>query len=121
MEEELTVTKRLVLYAGDGRGLVSNHLIGPLDNIILSLVTDQLKIMLSNELPDNCKDVLLVFLGDVNTTNTDHLHAHFLACRDSGIIVNVFLEVIIWLEINILPFDNCVVNYIDNLVQEDTI
>jgi hypothetical protein len=77
--------------------------------------------MLSNELPDNGKDALLVFLGDVNTTDTDHLHAHFLACLDCGITVNVPLEIIIWLEINILPFDNFVVNYVDDFVQENTI
>jgi len=64
----VTISKSLVLETLDLD--VSVELVGPLHEVILSLRTNDLQVVESDELPNNCNDLFFISFIEIITTDT---------------------------------------------------
>lgn len=77
--------------------------------------------MKSGYLPDHGKGQLLVSLGQISTTNSNELQLEFLGSLDGGVVINILTEIVLWRLVNLLPLNDRVINFIDNLVHQETV
>lgn len=111
----------LVLEVFDIGDLAANKAVGPVDKIGLGLTTNKREVMLSDKLPNECKNRSSLTLGEIDTSYRDELKTHLLGGVNSLTIVDVPLEVIVRLHVDLLPVNNLVVQLVDDLAQNDTI
>lgn len=68
----------------------------------------------SHELPDNCKQELLVSIKDILGTDADKLYSKCFACIESDITVNAHLKHVVWILFNTFPINHFVINFVNN-------
>ena len=88
--------------------------VGPSDDILLGLASNDLKIVDAHELPDDRKGQFLVSVLDVLGSNSHKLQLELCTSIKSHLAVNTLLEVVVWILFNSVPFDNVRVNLVND-------
>lgn len=93
---------------------VANCTVGPSDDILLGLASDDLEVMDAHELPDDGKRQFLVSVQDVLGSNSHKLQLELSTSIKSHLAVNTLLEVVVWILFNSVPFNNVRVNLVND-------
>lgn len=77
--------------------------------------------MESYELPDNGQDELFISIMDIVVADSDQLDFQFTGTVETGLAVAESVEDILRLQHNLVPFNDLIIDSVDDLAQDDTV
>ena len=75
--------------------------------------------MESYELPDNGQDELFISIMDIVVADSDQLDFQFTGTVETGLAVAESVEDILRLHHNLVPFNDLIIDSVDDLAQDD--
>lgn len=77
--------------------------------------------MESYELPDNGQNELFISIMDIVVADSDQLDFQFTGTVETGLAVAESVEDILRLQHNLVPFNDLIIDSVDDLAQDDTV
>lgn len=100
---------------------ITYRAVGPSDDILLSLASDDLEVVDAHKLPHDGKSQFLVSVLDILSANAHKLQLELGTSIKSNLTVDTFLEVVVWILFYSVPFYNVRVDLVDDLQKNLTI
>lgn len=95
--------------------------VGPRNDILLGLTSDNLKVVNAHKLPYNRESEFFISVLDVLSADSHKLQLELCTSIKSNLTVNTFLEVVVWILFYSVPFNNVRVDLMDDFEKNLTV